>query len=278
MAKWRPPKPPRLASSRIDSSAIDARLQMYPTVFVVPTRRTRQPHYIGLESPPTAVYLFPTSFWNAWEAGVHNLTASLGWIQTSNVDASWEKRSSIIRWINSQPPGILWTVVPRGSLETDLLSTTQPSFFFSTLHSWKTSSVIAVDILKTHFDDKVTATHVLYTVLANLRLWDQHGTTTSALQRNVCADASVMHLWRHQQGCRLGDSLLNQLSRHITSKIYDKTSNCVEKQERIKSTALFEDMNIEPVLQVNELDIRLVFGAAYVISTELPLVLEKTIG
>lgn len=76
----------------------------------------------------------------------------------------------------------------------------------------------------------------------------------------------------------MGDSLLNQLSRHITSKIYDKTSNCVEKQERIKSTALFEDMNIEPVLQVNELDIRLVFGAAYVISTELPLVLEKTIG
>ncbi|KAK6030023.1 peptidase family A16 [Ostertagia ostertagi] len=85
---------------------------------------------------------------------------------------------------------------------------------------------IAVDILRTHFDDKVTTRHVLYTKLANLPPCDQAGKQLQPLYNQMFA--LIRQFCTYEDDNKeygLGAVLLNKFPRHIRSKIYDKTSN-----------------------------------------------------
>ncbi|KAK5977275.1 Tas retrotransposon peptidase A16 [Trichostrongylus colubriformis] len=85
---------------------------------------------------------------------------------------------------------------------------------------------IAIDILKTHFDDKVTTRHVLYTKLANLPPCDHAGKQLQQLYNQMFA--LIRQFCTYEDDNKeygLGAILLNKLPRHIRSKIYDKTFN-----------------------------------------------------
>ncbi|KAK5978323.1 hypothetical protein GCK32_022812, partial [Trichostrongylus colubriformis] len=85
---------------------------------------------------------------------------------------------------------------------------------------------IAMDILRTHFDDKVTMRHILYTKLAQLPQCDPEGhhlpvlyNKMFSLVRQFCNGGD------DSKETALGALLLNKLPIRIRSQIYDKTAN-----------------------------------------------------
>lgn len=85
---------------------------------------------------------------------------------------------------------------------------------------------IAVDILKTHFDDRVTIRQVLFSKLANLPPCDQTGKDLQVLYNNMYA--LIRQFCTYEDDSKeygLGAILLNKLLRHVRSRIYDRTNN-----------------------------------------------------
>uniref|UniRef100_A0A7I4Z3P0 DUF1758 domain-containing protein n=1 Tax=Haemonchus contortus TaxID=6289 RepID=A0A7I4Z3P0_HAECO len=85
---------------------------------------------------------------------------------------------------------------------------------------------IAVDILKTHYDDKVTMKHILFTKLAQLPACDPEGRQLPtfynrmfSLVRQFCNGGD------DSKETALGALLLNKLPVRVRSQIYDRTSN-----------------------------------------------------
>ncbi|KAK5977980.1 hypothetical protein GCK32_009170 [Trichostrongylus colubriformis] len=96
---------------------------------------------------------------------------------------------------------------------------------------------IAVDILKTHFDDRVTTRHVLFTKLANLPPCDQSGKELQALYNQMYA--LIRQFCTYEDDSKeygLGAILLNKLPRHVRSRIYDRTNN----ETNLTPTALIQ--------------------------------------
>ncbi|ETN69758.1 hypothetical protein RB195_015460 [Necator americanus] len=82
---------------------------------------------------------------------------------------------------------------------------------------------IAMDILKTHYDDKVTMRHILCTKLAQLLVCDPEGSQLPTLYnrmfslvRQFCDGAD------DSKQTALGALLLNKLPARVRSQIYDK--------------------------------------------------------
>nr|CDJ83931.1 Protein of unknown function DUF1759 and Protein of unknown function DUF1758 domain containing protein [Haemonchus contortus] len=85
---------------------------------------------------------------------------------------------------------------------------------------------IAMDILRTHFDDKVTMRHILYTKLSQLPPCDPEGhhlpvlyNRMFSLVRQFCNGGD------DSKETALGALLLNKLPLRVRSQIYDKTGN-----------------------------------------------------
>ncbi|EYC37576.1 hypothetical protein Y032_0779g2291 [Ancylostoma ceylanicum] len=96
---------------------------------------------------------------------------------------------------------------------------------------------IAVDILRTHFDDRVTTRHVLFTKLASLPACDSAGKQLQVLYKQMYAQ--IRQFCTYEDDSReygLGAILLNKLPRHVRSRIYDKTKN----QANLTPTALIQ--------------------------------------
>ncbi|CAJ0590444.1 unnamed protein product [Cylicocyclus nassatus] len=85
---------------------------------------------------------------------------------------------------------------------------------------------IAMDILKTHFDDKVTMRHILYTKLAQLPNCDLEGRNLLTLYNRMFALIRQFSVNNDDsQETALGAILLNKLPARVRSRIYDKTAN-----------------------------------------------------
>ncbi|KAK5976943.1 Tas retrotransposon peptidase A16, partial [Trichostrongylus colubriformis] len=85
---------------------------------------------------------------------------------------------------------------------------------------------IAVEILKNHFEDRVTTRHILYTRLASLPSCDNEGRNLFALYSQMFA--MVRQFTTYEDDSKeyaLGAILLNKLPRHIRSRVYDHTGN-----------------------------------------------------
>ncbi|KAK6021482.1 zinc knuckle, partial [Ostertagia ostertagi] len=85
---------------------------------------------------------------------------------------------------------------------------------------------IAVEILKNHFEDRVTTRHILYTRLASLPSCDNEGKNLFALYSQMFA--MVRQFTTYEDDSKeyaLGAILLNKLPRHIRSRVYDHTGN-----------------------------------------------------
>ncbi|CAJ0599787.1 unnamed protein product [Cylicocyclus nassatus] len=83
-----------------------------------------------------------------------------------------------------------------------------------------------MDILKTHFDDKVTMRHILYTELAQLPNCDPEGRNLLTLYNRMFALIRQFSVNNDDsQETALGAILLNKLPARVRSRIYDKTAN-----------------------------------------------------
>ncbi|VDL77601.1 unnamed protein product [Nippostrongylus brasiliensis] len=85
---------------------------------------------------------------------------------------------------------------------------------------------IAVDILKNHFDDRVTTRHILYTRLASLPSCDKDRRNLFALYSQMFA--LIRQFTTYEDDSKeyaLGAILLNKLPRHIRSRIYHPSGN-----------------------------------------------------
>ncbi|EPB78661.1 Pao retrotransposon peptidase [Ancylostoma ceylanicum] len=85
---------------------------------------------------------------------------------------------------------------------------------------------IAMDILNTHFNDKVTIKHVLYSKLAELPACDPEGRNLHTLYNRMFA--LIRQFANGNDDSKetgLGAILLNKLPLRVKSKIYDKTAN-----------------------------------------------------
>ncbi|KAK6726403.1 hypothetical protein RB195_004617 [Necator americanus] len=94
---------------------------------------------------------------------------------------------------------------------------------------------IAVDILKTYFDDRVTTRHVLFSKLASLPPCDPTGKELQVLYNQMYA--LIRQFCTYEDGSKeygLGAILLNKLPCHVRSRICDKTNN----QTNLTPTAL----------------------------------------
>ncbi|EYC45066.1 hypothetical protein Y032_0440g1511, partial [Ancylostoma ceylanicum] len=85
---------------------------------------------------------------------------------------------------------------------------------------------IAMDILKTHYDDKVTMRHILYTKLAQLPSCDPEGRQLPILYNRMF---SLIRQFSNgnddSKETALGALLLNKLPVRVRSQIYDRTGN-----------------------------------------------------
>ncbi|RCN35992.1 zinc knuckle [Ancylostoma caninum] len=85
---------------------------------------------------------------------------------------------------------------------------------------------IALDILKSRYDDKVTIRHILFSQLANLPPCDPEGRHLQSLYNKMYSLTRQFCVYEDDsKEVALGAILLNKLPRHIRSKIYDKTGN-----------------------------------------------------
>ncbi|KAK6027611.1 peptidase family A16 [Ostertagia ostertagi] len=85
---------------------------------------------------------------------------------------------------------------------------------------------IAMDILATHFDDKVTMKHILYTKLSQLPNCDQEGRNLQTLYNQMFALVrQFAEDGNDSNETGLGAILLNKLPARVRSQIYDKTNN-----------------------------------------------------
>ncbi|KAK6026028.1 Pao retrotransposon peptidase [Ostertagia ostertagi] len=85
---------------------------------------------------------------------------------------------------------------------------------------------IAVDILKTHYDDKVTMRHILFTKLAQLPACDPEGRHLPTLyNRMFSLVRQFCNGYDDSKETALGALLLNKLPLRVRSQIYDRTSN-----------------------------------------------------
>ncbi|EYC04282.1 hypothetical protein Y032_0089g2328 [Ancylostoma ceylanicum] len=94
---------------------------------------------------------------------------------------------------------------------------------------------IAVEILKNHFDDRVTTRHILYTRLASLPPCDKEDRNLFALYSQMFA--LVRQFTTYEDDSKeyaLGAILLNKLPRRIRSRIHDEDKN----QENLVPTEL----------------------------------------
>ncbi|KIH52454.1 peptidase family A16 [Ancylostoma duodenale] len=92
-----------------------------------------------------------------------------------------------------------------------------------TAENYKT---LAMDILNTHFNDKVTIKHVLYSKLAELPACDPEGRNLHTLYNRMFALIRQFANGNDDsKGTGLGAILLNKLPLRVRSKIYDKTAN-----------------------------------------------------
>ncbi|KAK6031060.1 zinc knuckle [Ostertagia ostertagi] len=85
---------------------------------------------------------------------------------------------------------------------------------------------IAMDILRTHFDDKVTMRHILYTKLSQLPPCDPEGHHLPVLYNRMFS--LVRQFCNGEDDSKetaLGALLLNKLPLRVRSQIYDKTGN-----------------------------------------------------
>ncbi|KAK6027473.1 peptidase family A16 [Ostertagia ostertagi] len=89
-----------------------------------------------------------------------------------------------------------------------------------------TNYQIALDILKTRFDDKVTTRHILFSQLANLPPCDPEGKNLQSLYNKMFALTRQFCSYEDDsKEIALGAILINKLPRHIRSRIYDATGN-----------------------------------------------------
>ncbi|KAK6018945.1 zinc knuckle [Ostertagia ostertagi] len=85
---------------------------------------------------------------------------------------------------------------------------------------------IAMDILRTHYDDKVTVKHILYTKLAQLPDCDPEGRNLQTLYNRMFAlIRQFTNGYNDNDEKALGAILINKLPARIRSMIYDRTSN-----------------------------------------------------
>uniref|UniRef100_W6NUL9 Integrase catalytic domain-containing protein n=1 Tax=Haemonchus contortus TaxID=6289 RepID=W6NUL9_HAECO len=85
---------------------------------------------------------------------------------------------------------------------------------------------IALDILKTRYDDKVTTRHILFSQLANLPTCDPEGKNLQSLYNKMFALTRQFCAYEDDsKEIALGAILTNKLPRHIRSRIYDATGN-----------------------------------------------------
>uniref|UniRef100_A0A0N4WA57 Integrase catalytic domain-containing protein n=1 Tax=Haemonchus placei TaxID=6290 RepID=A0A0N4WA57_HAEPC len=85
---------------------------------------------------------------------------------------------------------------------------------------------IAMDILRTHYDDKVTMKHILYTKLAQLPDCDPKGRQLQTLYNRMFALIRQFSDNKDDSNkTALGAILLNKLPARVKSRIYDMTSN-----------------------------------------------------
>uniref|UniRef100_A0A0N4XAP5 DUF1758 domain-containing protein n=1 Tax=Haemonchus placei TaxID=6290 RepID=A0A0N4XAP5_HAEPC len=85
---------------------------------------------------------------------------------------------------------------------------------------------IAVDILKTHYDDKVTMKHMLFTKLAQLPACDPEGRQLPTLyNRMFSLVRQFCNGGDDSKETALGALLLNKLPVRVRGQIYDRTSN-----------------------------------------------------
>ncbi|KAL6731267.1 hypothetical protein Aduo_002147 [Ancylostoma duodenale] len=92
-----------------------------------------------------------------------------------------------------------------------------------TAENYKT---LAMDILNTHFNDKVTIKHVLYSKLAELPACDPEGRNLHTLYNRMFALIRQFANGNDDsKGTGLGAILLNKLPLRVRSEIYDKTAN-----------------------------------------------------
>ncbi|KAK6016282.1 Pao retrotransposon peptidase [Ostertagia ostertagi] len=85
---------------------------------------------------------------------------------------------------------------------------------------------IAMDILKTHYDDKVTIKHILYSRLADLPTCDPEGRNLHNLYNRMFALVRQFTDGNNDSNeTGLGAILFNKLPLRVRSQIYDRTSN-----------------------------------------------------
>ncbi|KAK6025201.1 Pao retrotransposon peptidase [Ostertagia ostertagi] len=85
---------------------------------------------------------------------------------------------------------------------------------------------IALDILKSRYDDKVTTRHILFSQLANLPSCDPEGKHLQSLYNKMFSLTRQFCSYEDDsKEIALGAILLNKLPRYVRSKIYDRTGN-----------------------------------------------------
>ncbi|CAJ0602618.1 unnamed protein product [Cylicocyclus nassatus] len=85
---------------------------------------------------------------------------------------------------------------------------------------------VAMDILRTHFDDKVTLKHILYTKLASLPACDLEGKNLLSLYNQMYSLVRQFCNGTDDSSEKaLGALLLNKLPPHVRSQIYDRTQH-----------------------------------------------------
>ncbi|CAJ0607480.1 unnamed protein product [Cylicocyclus nassatus] len=85
---------------------------------------------------------------------------------------------------------------------------------------------VAMDILRTHFDDKVTLKHILYTKLASLPACDLEGKNLLSLYNQMYSLVRQFCNGTDDSSEKaLGALLLNMLPPHVRSQIYDRTQH-----------------------------------------------------
>ncbi|XGW34576.1 hypothetical protein V3C99_018482 [Haemonchus contortus] len=121
--------------------------------------------------------------------------------------------------------------------KTQLDSTTKFSLLKSCLRGRTLQSIqglpmtpenyaIAMDILRTHYDDKVTMKHILYTKLAQLPDCDPEGRQLQTLYNRMFALIRQFSDNKDDSSeTASGAILLNKLPARVESRIYDMTSN-----------------------------------------------------
>ncbi|KAK5966101.1 hypothetical protein GCK32_003001, partial [Trichostrongylus colubriformis] len=84
---------------------------------------------------------------------------------------------------------------------------------------------IAIDILKTLYDDRVTMRHILYTKLAQLPPCDPEGRQLPMLYNKMYALVRQFGNDDDTKETALGAILLNKLPMRVRSQVYDRTAN-----------------------------------------------------